>query len=168
MALALLGLGPGALAMEAEDSGGHGAWRHGSGILELDQRRNPESDTTLPAGPNARMQPDSGSALSGMDTVDNEGVSVDVIPMSAMNALYHLRAGQYAQVCKSRKHLCGLIAAHVRTRIGRTAPKPPRTAQPPLPGKTPPRLQDATLASYVGLHAQRRPERNRTSAEHWH
>lgn len=168
MALALFGLGAGALAMAAEDSGGQGAWRHGSGILELDQRRNSEFDTTLPAGPNARMQPDSGPAMNRMGTDDKEGVAVDVIPISAMNTLLHLRVGDYGQACKSRRHLCDLIAAHVRTRIGRSAPTRPRAAPPPLPGKATPRLQDATLKSYVVLHAQRRPERNKTFAEHWH
>ena len=66
-----------------------------------------------------RLDPDRGRL--GAVTGDAEHLRVEVVPVSAMNVLFPLRAEHYARVCKPHRHLCNLIAQHVGTRIDRAA-----------------------------------------------
>ena len=118
MGLALLGLGAGAPAQDAGDLAG---WNHRSAVPELDQRQCPECFPNSPAGSNARMRLDPDRGRLGAVTGDAEHLRVEVVPVSAMNVLFPLRAEHYARVCKPHRHLCNLIAQHVGTRIDRAA-----------------------------------------------
>ena len=100
MGLALLGLGAGAPAQDAGDLAG---WNHGSAVPELDQRQCPECFANSPAGSNARMRLDPDRGRLGADTGDAEHLRVEVVPVSAMNVLFPLRAERYADVCKPHR-----------------------------------------------------------------
>ena len=124
MALALLGLG--ALATAAEDTDGHGGWRHGSAMPKLVQRQCPECLANSPAGSNARMRFDSAGGMDVAGTVDAEHRRLEIVRISATNAMFALRAEHYARVCKPHRHLCDLIAEHAGMQIVRVRTKRPR------------------------------------------
>ena len=129
MGLALLGLGAGAPAA-AEDAGDLAGWNHGSAVPELDQRQCPECLANSPAGSNARMRLDPDPGVPGAETLDGGPLRIEGVPISVVTALFPLRAQHDARLCKPHRHLCDLIAEHMRTSVDRAALK--RTRAPEL------------------------------------
>ena len=113
-ALALLGLGAGALATAAPDAGSPGGSRHALVIAELDRHHCAQCRTNHPSATGARMRPDPHRSVNGVDAGDEGREGADVVPVPGMNVLFPLRAEHYARLCKPRGRLCDLIAAHLR------------------------------------------------------
>ena len=165
MVLALLGLGAGALAPAAGVAGGDGAWRHGLGVPEPDQRRVSQHHVRAPTGWEARMYPGSDRAAGGANASEGRYEGMEAVSMPAMDLLHSLRAVHYAGRCESHGRLCALIAAHARTGIGLLAWKRTDASQAVTSEAEASGMQDAIVASYAVPPVQGRTVRTRRPGE---
>ena len=143
MALALTGLGAGALAPATAEPGGYGEWRYRSAALELDRLRCPECRRSSAAGPGARMPLDSNRAMNAPDAGGEGHLRIEANTASATSALLSLQAEHYARLCRFRGRLCDLVAAHVLARTALIGPIPVHAPTPSHPRTPVPRRQDA-------------------------
>ena len=153
MALALLGVGAAGLAT-AESEGEGAEPCHEYGVSARGGVRTPACHAHSPVESDARMHPESGTSASNENTDVDASEGIEAVPVSVMHALLPLRAEHYAGACNPRRHLCHLLAAHVRTRFGSATPEQTGAAETAAPEPAPSGRHDAIAVRHARLDGQ--------------